>query len=306
MKVIAAYDAEPCSRFALTQLASAALPDNTEVIVASFADILVPPGSAIGDMALGTGLPEPVIDMRRAAQSLVDAAQQRAEEGATLVRVLGKPWKITARSIADTPAWGVVQLAEDERADLIVTGSHNRSGMARFFLGSVAQKALQEAHCSVRIVRPITEIIKTPRVVVGIDGSDACRAAVRSIAARPWPAGTHFTCLTVIDSQFLTATLWQALGGAAILGETVKHEAAAAEAALAEATAILHAHGHETGTAIAHGDPRDLIPAEAENQKASCLLLAARGRHHAERRRLGTVAAAVAARAHCTVEIVRA
>ena len=145
MKVIAAYDAEPCSRLALEQLADAALPDHAEIIVVSFADLLLPPGTAIGDMALGIGLPEPVIDMHRAAKALADIAAERAEAGAAIVRSLGKPWAVSSRSISDTPSWGLVQLAEDEKADLVITGSHNRSGVARFFLGSFAQKAIQEA-----------------------------------------------------------------------------------------------------------------------------------------------------------------
>ena len=305
MKVIAAYDAEACSRLALERLADAALPDDATVIVATFADILVPPGAALGDMVLGVGLPEPVIDMRRAAQTLVDAAANRATEGAAIVSALGRPWQVSARSVADTPAWGLVELAEKEKADLVVTGSHNRGSVARFFLGSVAQKALLEVPCSVRIVRD-TPADSPPRLLVGIDGSDACRAAVKAIAARPWPAGTHITCLTVIDSQFITATLWEAFGIHDVLERTIASEKAAAEQVLAEAVAVFTAAGHETGTAIAHGDPRDLIPAHAEAIGASCLLLGARGRHHATRRRLGTVASAVAARAHCTVEIVRA
>ena len=305
MKVIAAYDAEPCSRLALEQLADAALPDHAEIIVVSFADLLLPPGSAIGDMALGIGLPEPVIDMHRAAKALADIATERAEAGAAIVRSLGKPWAVSSRSIADTPSWGLVQLAEDEKADLIITGSHNRSGVARFFLGSVAQKAIQEAPCSVRIVRPLPSPA-SHRVLIGVDGSAACTAAIKAIAERPWPADTEFSCITVIDSQFISASLWQTFTGTPILAESVRHESEAARAVLDDATAILAARGFSAATIIAHGDPREIIPQHAEDLGVSCLMIAARGRHHAERRHLGTVAAAIPTRAHCTVEVVRA
>lgn len=40
---------------------------------------------------------------------------------------------------------GIVQLAADEGADLIVVGSHGRSGIVRLMLGSVASKVVAES-----------------------------------------------------------------------------------------------------------------------------------------------------------------
>ncbi len=48
----------------------------------------------------------------------------------------------------------VVKLAADLSADLIVLGTHGRTGMTRLLLGSVAEAIVRKAGCPVLIVRP--------------------------------------------------------------------------------------------------------------------------------------------------------
>ncbi|CAB1215734.1 universal stress protein [Acinetobacter bouvetii] len=47
----------------------------------------------------------------------------------------------------------IVKAAEDMHADLIIIGSHGRTGLKKLFLGSVAQSVLGESHIPVLIVR---------------------------------------------------------------------------------------------------------------------------------------------------------
>ena len=47
----------------------------------------------------------------------------------------------------------IVDSASDWHADLIVVASHNRGGVHRFLLGSVAESVARHAPCSVEIVR---------------------------------------------------------------------------------------------------------------------------------------------------------
>ncbi|USI87977.1 universal stress protein [Acinetobacter johnsonii] len=47
----------------------------------------------------------------------------------------------------------IIREAETSKADLIVIGSHGRTGLKRLFLGSVAQSVLGEAHIPVLVVR---------------------------------------------------------------------------------------------------------------------------------------------------------
>ena len=58
-------------------------------------------------------------------------------------------------------------------------------------------------------------------------------------------------------------------------------------------------------TDIFEGDPKHVLLREAENCEADCIFLGARGLQHGNRLFLGSTANGVAARAHCSVEIVR-
>lgn len=48
----------------------------------------------------------------------------------------------------------IVAAAEDTKADIIVMGSHGRTGLARMVLGSVAEKVMRRAPCPVVTVKP--------------------------------------------------------------------------------------------------------------------------------------------------------
>jgi nucleotide-binding universal stress UspA family protein len=51
------------------------------------------------------------------------------------------------------PVYEICRVAKDGNYDWIVLGSHGRSGLDKFFLGSVSLSVINHAHCSVSIVR---------------------------------------------------------------------------------------------------------------------------------------------------------
>jgi nucleotide-binding universal stress UspA family protein len=60
------------------------------------------------------------------------------------------------------PAGEIVRYAADTGIDLIVMGTHGRTGLERLLMGSVAEKVMREAPCSVLVVKlpkgiPLTE-----------------------------------------------------------------------------------------------------------------------------------------------------
>ncbi|MGH9679399.1 MAG: universal stress protein [Candidatus Acidiferrales bacterium] len=50
------------------------------------------------------------------------------------------------------PKAKILDVAKDWKADLIVIGSHGRTGLGRFLLGSVSENVVRHSHCSVEIV----------------------------------------------------------------------------------------------------------------------------------------------------------
>jgi universal stress protein A len=62
---------------------------------------------------------------------------------------------IKARMVMRTgvPHQEIVELATDERSDLVIMGTHGRSGLSRVLLGSVAERVIHFAPCPVLTVR---------------------------------------------------------------------------------------------------------------------------------------------------------
>ena len=51
------------------------------------------------------------------------------------------------------PATEIVRYARDSATDLIVMGTHGRTGLERLLMGSVAEKVMRDATCSVLVVK---------------------------------------------------------------------------------------------------------------------------------------------------------
>ena len=91
-------------------------------------------------------------------QSYMSAAHEHAVKAHARVAELcsqgGAPVALQSRIAEDmTASAGIVQMAKDEGADLIVMGSHGRTGLARLMVGSVAARVLAEASVPVLVVR---------------------------------------------------------------------------------------------------------------------------------------------------------
>jgi nucleotide-binding universal stress UspA family protein len=62
--------------------------------------------------------------------------------------------RVEARLVEDTTAvHGIIDTAKAEGADLIVVGSHGRTGVARLMVGSVAAKVVAQSTLPVLVVR---------------------------------------------------------------------------------------------------------------------------------------------------------
>ncbi len=59
-----------------------------------------------------------------------------------------------AELVEGVPATEIVRFASDKGCDLIVMGTHGRTGVKHALLGSIAEKVVRGAYCPVLIVRP--------------------------------------------------------------------------------------------------------------------------------------------------------
>jgi len=92
----------------------------------------------------GTTLDKLNADARRWAQEQVAKLTTRAKKGGVQARAL---------TATGDPAEQIVRTARTKRAEFVVLGTHGRSGLNRFFVGSVAQRVIASAQCPVVTVR---------------------------------------------------------------------------------------------------------------------------------------------------------
>ncbi|HEY2180599.1 MAG TPA: universal stress protein [Solirubrobacteraceae bacterium] len=96
----------------------------------------------------------PTVALRLNAAEIADvrrAAQETAADGASLAKAAG--FKARGAEIECGPTWkGIVHVADEHDASLIVLGSHGRIGLAGVLLGSVAEAVAAHSRRSVLIV----------------------------------------------------------------------------------------------------------------------------------------------------------
>jgi len=72
----------------------------------------------------------------------------------------------THRLTMGDPAGEVVRIAEDEGAEMIIIGTHGRTGMTRLLMGSVAEAIVRRAPCPVLVYREVAEKLAKKKAAV--------------------------------------------------------------------------------------------------------------------------------------------
>ncbi len=102
----------------------------------------------------GYTLPEgSVVASPKMLQDLADQAEAHLEEWRQIAQQLGAARVQTAKAIGD-PALEVVELARDGGFDLIVLGTHGRTGIRHALLGSITERVVRHARCPVLTIHP--------------------------------------------------------------------------------------------------------------------------------------------------------
>lgn len=102
----------------------------------------------------GYTLPEgSVVASPKMLQDLADQAEAHLEEWRRLAEEMGAPRVTTAKGIGE-PAIEISELAREGGYDLIVVGTHGRTGIRHALLGSVAERVVRRAGCPVLTVHP--------------------------------------------------------------------------------------------------------------------------------------------------------
>jgi nucleotide-binding universal stress UspA family protein len=72
--------------------------------------------------------------------------------------------RVISHVLVDTPVRGLTSLASELEADLIVVGTHGRTGLPRWLLGSVAESVVKHAPCAVLVVPAAPQEPREPKI----------------------------------------------------------------------------------------------------------------------------------------------
>lgn len=308
MKILIAYDGSEFADAALEDLQRAGLPAEAEALVMSLADVFLPRQiEEEVDDAARMAVPEVVRRAHEHAEQQLQAAVKMAARASDRVKSMFPSWQVRDEAQADSPAWALLRTADEWKPDLVVMGARGQSVFGgRLILGSISQRVLYEAHCSVRIGRlRQTDDSDPVRILIGVDRSTDCDAAVEAVCNRNWPSGSHAGVLSVVDTVMAlnpevtdpSDVKWIEVGDQRNWDQVRELFEPSAER--------LRRAGLHADVLVRRGDPADQILEEADTWGADCIFVGAKGARGISRLLLGSVSSAVSARAHCSVEVVR-
>jgi nucleotide-binding universal stress UspA family protein len=154
MRVLIAIDDSACSRLAIDAVVNRHWADSTKFRVIHVVEPIVQQYGLVAPQAV-----ELMIDAEKKlkihGQQLLDATSAKLQ---SLFGAESVGCEVLQGNVSDT----IVQNAIEWKADLIVIGSHGRTGIDRLFLGSVAEKVVNRAPCSVDVVK-LKAVVTEPR-----------------------------------------------------------------------------------------------------------------------------------------------
>jgi nucleotide-binding universal stress UspA family protein len=241
----------------------------------------------------------------RSLNAQVDAANEDASTRKALVEHVRSKvgLELTEVFIERGAAYAeIVRCADRWRADVIAIGSHGRTGLARAFLGNVAERVARHAHCSVLVARPFEG---NGVVLAATDLSDPSLPAIAAGAAAAKRTGARLVVVTVLE--------WAGFAGSSFVGlmgtlpavpplEVQKQLRDATLSTLEQAMAQVGAVGEAR---VLEGSAASAIVSCAEELRPELLVIGSHGRTGLARLALGSIAESVIRNASCSVLTVR-
>jgi nucleotide-binding universal stress UspA family protein len=216
---------------------------------------------------------------REALDEQTTAALENAESRATDV---GVDYQTSVRR--GIPHEEIAAMVDDVGADLVVMGTHGRTGLDRLLLGSVTERTLRTSDVPVLTTRESASVWSLDDILVPTDGSEPATEAVDHVldVADAYDASVH--ALSVVDTQTLTAA-YDAGAGMPAMVEAVKEDSRdVVEAVRDRATN----RDIDCESRVLEGSPGHAITTYAEDEDVDLIAMGTHGRTGLSRLLLGS------------------
>ena len=218
------------------------------------------------------------------------------------------------------PAGGIVEEAGQDPGALIVITSHGRSGLARWWLGSVADKVLHTSDNPMLIIRIREQAFRPPgespgRLIVPLDGSELAELVLPHVIHLATGMGMPVKLLQITppeEEYYRFAAMGPGLApspapSAPSITELVQLAAQEGSAYLDDVKSRLIDKGVQVvDMEVTQGTPADVIVDRVSEDDVSLVAMTTHGRSGVGRMMLGSVAERVIRQSGCPVLAVRA
>jgi nucleotide-binding universal stress UspA family protein len=143
MKILLGVDGSPYSKAAVDRLTKFPFPPDTEVIVLSAAQPAAV-AYAMAELPAASYAPQIYEDEMRLHEEIAARFERQVKDHGFRTRAI---------VMQGDPREALIDTAKLEHVDMIVVGSHGRTGVTKLIMGSVASHVVTHARCDVLVVR---------------------------------------------------------------------------------------------------------------------------------------------------------
>lgn len=205
----------------------------------------------------------------------------------------------------------IIEAAREQEADLIVVGTHGRTGLAHVLLGSTAERVIKGAPCPVMTVRcPVQPELSVPfepakpaphvhQILAPVDFSDCSLDALEYTVQVAKQFAAAVTILHVLESPPIGLNVSRA--------EITRRKKVLAEfeARLSDMVEVFKSQALVAQCSVREGAPADVILGAAQEYHADLIIMGTHGRRGVSRLLFGSVAEAVLRRSPSPVLTVK-
>lgn len=243
-------------------------------------------------------------------QPLIQQADIQAQDylGRVAQQLTNTGLKVQSQVTMGDIAAAIVRYAQQKGMDLIALATHGRSGLQRWFHGSVAEKVLHTTQTPLLLIRPTEEQAapapQLTQIVVPVDGSPAAEAALPLAEALAASCKVPLVLVQVVETVSLS---FADPGGMGLSNypQILEGLQEAADIYMQRLAATVSSKGFSIHTETPMGTPADKIAEYVHDHPGSLVVMTTHGRTGLAGLVLGSVARRVVQHGNTPTLVVR-
>ena len=214
-------------------------------------------------------------DEQEAIKHLESVKAQAKKEGVDCTTIV---------TLSEEPYQDIVDHASKNNVDMIIMGTHGKTGMKRLMMGSVTAKVIGHAPCNI-LVFPLNAKVECKNVLIATDGSKYSEAAASEALGIAKRCGSSLTVISVASSD---AEITSAKDNVKKVSEAAEKE------------------GVKTTSLVTKGKSYEAIIETSKQKKADLIIVGSHGRTGLDRLLMGSVTERAIGHTESAVLVVKA